>query len=170
MSFNPYNHSATIFDSGDQPYEATNVAQVARAVTPTLVHANETANQYIYINSFTLTQNKVLIALEKASGKKWEVTHAKVKDFGESRLKRGQESISQNPVRLSAVGDSPDGAPELIFSVIYGYRPDGLVSLNDFQGKAKLWNKKLGLKGEDLDETVSAVLGKVKAAKAGTTA
>jgi hypothetical protein len=168
MSFNPHKHSPIIFDSGNQPYEAINIAQVVRAVTATLVHANETANQYIYVNSFTLTQNKVLTALEKAGGAKWEVTHTTAKEFGESSLKRFKESMSQSPVRLSPVGDYPDGAPAPIFSVIYGYRPDGAVSLSDFEGKARVWNQRLGLKEEDPDESVRGVLEKIKAAKAGT--
>jgi hypothetical protein len=47
-------------------------------------------------------------------------------------------------------------APELIFSVIYGYRPDGTVSLNEEEG--------------DLDETIRRVLDKIKAAKAAANA
>jgi hypothetical protein len=158
MSFNPHSQSATIYDSGNQPYEATNVAQVSHAVTATLVHANKTANQYVYINSFTLTQNKLLAALERASGTKWDVTHSTAKEFGESSLTKLKESESQSPVRMSPVGDYPDGAPQLITAVIYGYRPDGVVSLNDFEGKAKVWNQKLGLKEEE----------KIKVAKVGT--
>jgi hypothetical protein len=51
--------------------------------------------------------------------------------------------------------------------VIYGCRPDGAVSLNDFEGKAKIWNQKLSLEEEDLDETVKRVLEKITAVKAG---
>lgn len=167
MSFNPRNHPVTIYDSGSQPFEATSVAQVTRAVTATLVHASATANQYIYINSFTLTQNKVLDALEKASGTKWDVSYSMAKEFGDESLQKLKESESQTPVRMSPSGDYPDGAPELISVVIYGYRPDGVVSLNDFEGKAKMWNQKLGLKEEDLDETVKRVLEKITAVKAG---
>ena len=165
MSFNPHNHSATVYDSGNQPYEATNVAQVAHAVTATLVHTNKTANQYVYINSFTLTQNKVLAALEKASGRKWDVSHSTASELGDLSLKKLSESESQTPVRMSPMGNYPDGAPQLISAVIYGYRPAGVVSLNDFEGKAKMWNQRLGLKEEDLYDTVRGVLEKVKAAK-----
>jgi hypothetical protein len=48
-------------------------------------------------------------------------------------------------------------APELIFSVIYGYRPDGTVSLNEEEEG-------------DLDETIRRVLDKIKAAKAAANA
>lgn len=94
MSFNLHNHSATIYNSGNQPYEATNVEQVARAVTEALVHADMTENQYVYINSCTPTQNKILDALEKASSTKWDVTHSKVRGLGESSLKKLTESES----------------------------------------------------------------------------
>jgi hypothetical protein len=98
MFFNPRNHSVTIYDSGSQPYEATNVA---RAVTATLVHASATANQYIYINSFTLTQNKVLDALEKANGMKWDVSYSTAKEFGDGSLQKLKESENQTGVRMS---------------------------------------------------------------------
>lgn len=65
---------------------------------------------------------------------------------------------------MSPSSDYPDEAPELISAVICGYRPDGVVSLNDFEGKAKMWNQKLGL---DLDETVKRALEKITAVKAG---
>jgi hypothetical protein len=51
----------------------------------------------------------------------------------------------------------PTEAPELIFSVIYGYRPDGTVSLNEEEEG-------------DLDETIRRVLDKIKAAKAAANA
>ena len=59
---------------GDQPYEATKVRQIARAVVATLLHPAETETRYIYVKSFTLTQYKVLAALEKASGTEWDAS------------------------------------------------------------------------------------------------
>ena len=94
MSFNPHNHTAAIYNSDNQPYEATYVEQVAHAVTPALVHADKTENHYEYINSFTLTQNTVLDALEKVSSMKWDVTHSKAKGLGESSWKKLKENES----------------------------------------------------------------------------
>ena len=170
MSFNPHTRSATIYDSGNQPYEATNVAQVARAVTATLVHAAKTTNQYVYVNSFTLTQNKVLAALEKASGTKWDVSHSTAKEYGEASLQKLRESEGQTPVRMSKAGDYPEGAPELISAVIYGFRgldDGGRVSLCDFEGRAKAWNRVLGLEEGDLDASVRGVMEKIRAAREG---
>ena len=38
-----------------------------------------TENQYIYVESFTVTQNEVLGALEKTTGKKWKGTNVDLK-------------------------------------------------------------------------------------------
>ncbi len=159
MGFVPTTRSATIFDSGDQLYEATNVLQVARAVAATLTHADITANQYVYINSFTLTQNRVLAALEEVSGEKWTVNHPSVKEFGETSLARAKESEKSG--KMSALGAYPDGVPELITAAIYGFRPEGVVSLNDFEGKARVWMDRLGLREGSLEGTIKEVLARV---------
>ena len=159
MGFVHSTRSATIFGSGDQVYEATNVIQVARAVAATLTHADITANQYIYINSFTLTQNRVLAALEKASGDTWSVSHVSVKELGETSL--GRTKDSEKSGKMSPMGAYPDGVPELITAAIYGFRPEGAVSLNDFEGTAKVWLEKLGLQEESLEDTIKKVLAKV---------
>ena len=131
---------ATIYDSGDQPYEATNVLQIGRAVAGILKHAEETKNKYIYVNSFTLTQNRVLAVLEKASGKKFEVTRVTTKDTREEALRK---AASENMAALL------QGAT----AVIYGYG-----GLNNFSGNRKLANDMLGLPKESLEETIEEVI------------
>jgi len=134
---------ATIFNSGDQPYEATNLRQIGKAVASTLLHPLETKNKYIYIHSFTLTQNKVLAALEKALGKKWEVTRSSVKEIsasGHEHLRKGNEFY---------------GLAETVTAAVYGYG-----NANNFGEKALVWNKVLGLPEEDLDTTIGAIAEK----------
>ncbi|KAI9879479.1 MAG: hypothetical protein M1830_008438 [Pleopsidium flavum] len=136
---------ATIFDSGDQPYEATNVRQIGKAVASTLLHLPQTENKYIYVNSFTLTQDEVLAALEKASGRKWDVTRSTIKDLAAS----GHEKLRK--------GDIANGAVETITAAIYG---NGDV--NDFGDITALYNEMLGLPKEDLDMVIKGLVEKKK--------
>lgn len=87
----------TVFDGGDVPYEASNLAQIGRAVAAILSpdHFEKTSNQYVYINSFTLTQNSVIKALEKATGSKFKVTHMS----SEEVWKQGQGKNEDSRVR-----------------------------------------------------------------------
>lgn len=60
-----------------------------------LEHASETANKYVSINSFFVSQNEILAALENASGKKWDVTkttNAEANRVSKEKLDRGDYS------------------------------------------------------------------------------
>ncbi|KAK9321577.1 isoflavone reductase [Lipomyces orientalis] len=134
----------TIFDSGTQPFEASTVSQVRRAVVSTLRHLDETRNTYVYINSFTLTQNKVLSTLERLSGKKFEITNGSTKEIAA----RGQEHLRE--------GDFENGYPEIVTAATYG--PWGF---DHFGGRAVQWNEILGLpEEEDFDSVIQSVLEK----------
>lgn len=145
MGWDLQSQRATIFDSGVQRFEATNVRQIGRAVASTLQHLAQTKNRYIYVNSFTLNQNQVLAALEKASGKKWEVTRSTVKDLATT----GHETLRQ--------GDTVKGAAEVITAALYG---NG--GLNDFGSRTAFYNEVLGLPKEDLDTIIKELLEKKK--------
>ena len=136
MGWDIYSQKATIFDSGDQPYEATNLPQIAKAVVSTLRHPAETRNRYVFVRSFTLTQNKVLAGLEKASGKKWQVTQSSTK------------KLAMDGMEMLGKGGS-DGAVEVITAAIYG---NG--DLNHFGDRAARDNEMLGLHEEDLGKVL----------------
>jgi len=57
MGWNVPERKVAIFDIGDIEYEATNVDQIGRAVTNSLLsqHIEEMTNVYVYINSFTVS-------------------------------------------------------------------------------------------------------------------
>jgi hypothetical protein len=66
----------TIIDSGNEPFQATNIGLAAAAVVAILRRPAETANQYLSIASFNTTQNEVLHILEaQTGGSKWTVQH-----------------------------------------------------------------------------------------------
>ena len=129
--------------------------QIAKAVASTLLPHNtsEMASRYIYINSFTTTQNAVLHSLERHTGTKWDVERGsarKLGSFGLEQLKSGAKSGGVVP-------DYPPGAVEVVWAAMYG---NG--ELNDFGGKAKLWNEKLGLAEEDLNESIRDTVATVR--------
>lgn len=128
--------TATIYDGGDIPYEATNLSQVGKAIAKSLKKPELTKNQFVYVNSFTVTQNRVLAAIEKASGKKFTISNSTVEQLwagGAEKIDAGQ----------------PMGVLDMVAGAIYG--KGGLVHYSATRG---LWNEKLGLPQEDLDESV----------------
>ncbi|KAH7122990.1 hypothetical protein EDB81DRAFT_913081 [Dactylonectria macrodidyma] len=134
--------TATIFDGGDIPFEATNLDQVGKAIAKSLKNHNLTKNQYVYVNSFTVTQNEVLKALEAATGDSFEVSHGTVDDLwqdGATQVKDGQ----------------PFGVLSMVAGSVYG--KGGLANFSVTKG---LWNEKLGLRQENLDEFLEGYVSK----------
>jgi len=128
--------TVTIYDGGDIPYEATTLDQVGRAIAKSLKHPEHTRNEFVYVNSFTVTQNEVLKAVERITGEKFTVSQSTVEDLwqgGAAQLKEGQ----------------PLGLLAMIAGTIYG--KGGLAN---YSGTKGLWNKKIGLAQEKLDEVL----------------
>lgn len=129
--------SATIFDGGDISYEATTLDQVGRAIARSLINPDLTKNEYVYVNSFTVTQNKVLSALEGATNEKFALSEGTVEGLwldGATNVKKGQLL----------------GTLSMIAGAIYG--KGGLANFSKTKG---LWNEPLRLPKEDLDGVVS---------------
>lgn len=134
--------TATIFDGGDIPFEATNLDQVGRAIAKSLKNHDLTKNQYVYVNNFTVTQNEVLRALEQATGESFEVSYGTVDGLwqdGAKQVKEGQ----------------PFGVLSMIAGAVYG--KGGLANFSSTKG---LWNEKLGLPQENLGEFLEVYLSK----------
>lgn len=135
------NLRATIYDSGDQPYEATNVRQIGRAVAGILKHPEETKNKYIYVNSFTVTQNQVLAAIEKTSGKKLQVSRMTTEDL----QNEGHRNAEKGNMNLAF--------PQVVTAVVYGYG-----GMNNYSANREMANKLLGLPEESLEKTIEEVV------------
>lgn len=137
------NQKATIYDSGAEPFEASTVDRVAEAVVATLQHTEKTKNTYIYVNSFTVTQNQVLSILEKLSGKKYEITAASARELavlGKRHVDEGEER----------------GYLEIVTASIYGP-----WDFDKFKGKEVKWKEALGLsKDEDVEAVIRGILEK----------
>ena len=159
MGWDLTGRKATVFDGGDVEYEETNVAQIGRAVAAALSadHVEQTKNTYIYINSFTITQNQVLAILEELTGDKFTVSHETKVDLARKGLEAFKHATS---AEKSREGDYISGSLELITAAIYG---NG--GLNEFSKTKGLWNERLGLPKEDLRATLVQVVEGSKAGK-----
>jgi hypothetical protein len=134
------NKTARVFDSGNEPYSACNLPFVGKAVAAILLQAEKTANKYMTVASFTITQNDVLDILEQETGTKFQVTKVKTSDLE----KAGAEMLA-------------NGAPGAFFQYALQWMfADGArhaVKHND----AEL----LGLEEEDLRATIKEVLSEL---------
>lgn len=140
LGFDGSSKTATIFDDGEAEFIATNLHQIGVATVKALEHADLTKNQYVYIGGVQTTQNQVLAAAEKATGTKWTVKKISAKDYieeGRAKLQKGDFS----------------GVVNLIIGLTYGKDEQ----LGDFSSVG-LWNDKLGVPKEGLEETVKATL------------
>ena len=117
---------------------------VARLLSPT--HYALSANRYIYIDSFIVTQNQILASLEKATGVSWKKEYRSALDTRKEGLRKVEEG-----------GDKVlEGLEENLvachFSEIEGM---------DYEDE-ELWNERLGLPMEEMDEVVRRVIREEK--------
>lgn len=132
---------ATIYDNGTAPFDVTNVSTIGLATARLLENAPKYANQVAYINSFAVTLNDVLAALEKATDTKWTVEN----DSTENLVKKGQAAIAE--------GDFY-GTYDLIFAAFFDRRTE----FPHHSGTKKLLNQELGLPKENLENVVREVV------------
>ncbi|KFY93550.1 hypothetical protein V500_03663 [Pseudogymnoascus sp. VKM F-4518 (FW-2643)] len=156
MGWDLAGRKAIVFDGGDVEYEATNVAQIARAVVATLspVQFEATTNRYIYVNSFTVTQNRIVGLLEELTGAKFDVEHKTTEELGKVALEKLR---AQTGFETSGDGEYPVGAVELITAAIYGYG-----GFNNFSNTRGLWNERLSLPEEELKTTLTRVVKELR--------
>ena len=140
LGFDLKTKTATICDSGDTMTNFTMLDTVGQATVGILTHPAETANRYVFINSFRATQNDILKALETVTGGKWNVKKTTCED--ESRL--GREMMEKG--NWSGVGHA-----------IMGASYNG--GKYDFAQGRKLDNQLLGVPHvEDLEKTIELIV------------
>jgi len=139
LGFDGKSRTATLFDDGEAVFSSTNLNQIGIATVNALKNSDLTKNQYVYISGFQTTQKEMLAAAEKVTGTKWTVNKVNVK-----------EHIEQGRAKLQS-GDH-SGIMYLIQGATFGKEQQ----LGDFSSLG-LWNEKLGVPKEGLEETVKAV-------------
>lgn len=154
MGFALRDKTVTVFDGGDHPYEATNIEQIARAVGATLSaeHYEKTSNTYIFVNSFTLTQNQVIAELEKQMNTKLKLEHASRAEVAAEARKE----LATGEVEYSTGSGYVKGSLGLITAEIYN-----VDDINNYSRTRGLWNDRLGLPKESLEETIRGVLAQI---------
>ena len=145
LGFDLKTKTATIYDSGDTMTNFSMLDAVGQATVGILTHPKETANRYVFINSFRATQNDILNALENVTGEKWNVKKTTCEE--ESRL--GREKMEKGD--WSGVGHA-----------IMGASYSG--GKYDFAQGRELDNQLLGVPHvEDLEKTIElSVSGKLE--------
>ncbi|KZF22473.1 NAD(P)-binding protein [Xylona heveae TC161] len=107
LGFDLKSNTATIFDDGNRPFSTTTIATVGTAVANSLARPSQTANKIVYVSSVVTTQNEVLAAYEKATGKKWQVKKESTEEsakIGGEKLAKGDLSGFINVVRAVTYG------------------------------------------------------------------
>ncbi|KAF5602573.1 isoflavone reductase [Fusarium pseudocircinatum] len=104
------NKSATIFDSGNELFQTTQLSTVAKAVSVILRHPGKTANTYLSVASFNVSQNGLVSLVGDLLGTSLALTHVKshqVQEEGEKRLATGDPSCF---IKLLQAYNFADGA------------------------------------------------------------
>ncbi len=144
----PKARTATIIDSGNERFGATNLPQAGRAVAAVLRQAggppaqDTTANRYIEVVSATPTLNELLAAVEsRVGGAPFAVKHVASKDVlaeGEAKLAKGDFSAFGSLLNAWQFADGAGHAPNL--------------------ADPESGNQLLGVPPEDFEATVAAWL------------
>lgn len=102
MGFDLNEKKAIVLNDGNGKWSTTTLASIGLAVKNAMLVPEKTANKYIYVNSFTLSQNDILTSLEKATGVTWDVDHVDAeeqKNAGMAKMAGGDFSGAMSIIR-----------------------------------------------------------------------
>ena len=102
MGFDIPAKKAIIFNDGTGKWSTTTLASIGLAVKNALLIPEKTANKYLYVDSFTLSQNEILASLEKATGAKWDAEHVDAEEqkaAGLAKMAAGDHSGAMSLIR-----------------------------------------------------------------------
>lgn len=140
LGFNGSTKTASIYDDGKAKFSGSNLHSIGLALVKSLEKADLTKNQYVYISDFQTSQEEILAAAEKATGGKWTVNNGSAKEL----IEQGRAKLAKGD--FSGIG-----------ALIQGATFDADTQLGDFSSEG-LWNEKLGLPKQNLEDTVRSSL------------
>ncbi|KAL8960164.1 MAG: hypothetical protein Q9183_005511 [Haloplaca sp. 2 TL-2023] len=140
LGFDLATNTATIYDDGNGKVNYTTMSTIGQSIVSILEHSTETANKFVYIQSVRATQNEILAAFEKSTGKEW----TKKQRSTDEAKKAGYEKLEK--------GDF-SGLMDIIPASIFKGEKEALY--DETRG---LDNKMLGLKEESLGELIEKVV------------
>ena len=141
MSFDIPSRKAKIYDDGNKEFSATTIGFVGEAVVGILRAPEATANQDLYVSSFTTCGNEILASFEKATGQKWEVERVS-----------SEEEASEGRAKM-ARGDR-SGFLQLAKASLYGLGHGHDIVFHE----EDLANSVLGLQKESLDDVIAGLV------------
>ncbi|KAK6338163.1 hypothetical protein TWF696_001634 [Orbilia brochopaga] len=106
LGFDIPSRRATIYDSGERRFTTSTLALVSSAVVGVLLHPEQTANKYVYVGSFTTTQNEILALLQSATSDEWTVertTSTEKVDLGKENVLKRRDSAAIRPLVTAAM-------------------------------------------------------------------
>ncbi|KAG6367801.1 hypothetical protein INS49_001996 [Diaporthe citri] len=129
---------ATVYDSGNEPFQTSSLSLIAKAVASVLKHPQETANKYLSIASFQPSLNEILMIVEDETGAKWTVERISTQDLqktGEEKLSKGDFSAFRELLRVHIHRDGGG------HSVPEGELANGLLKLpkEDLRDSIQKW-------------------------------
>ena len=137
LHFDLNGRKVDLLDGGDIRASTSTLQRVSEATVKVLQLEEQTRNKALYVQSFCVTQNEVLTALEKKTGVKWDVRNLGSAEF----IEEYRES--------SAAGDA-QAVEEVVFAL-------GTVDAN-WETKEGFAMELLGLRDENLDEVLDRIL------------
>lgn len=156
----------TLFDGGNTTFEISTFERAAEGVVASILPENleATKNQFVYVHSATMTSNQIFDSLKKnthTTDKDWSVDNVDTKKLTEESLKSFREVVTNgDPPQVFSKTDKFNSA--LMEMITAGYVGDGF---NQFGEQSKQWNRKFGLKEQDLDTVVKQIVEEFEAEK-----
>lgn len=133
--------SATLHGQGDEGFPASSSPWIGKVVTAVIQHWEDVKDQYIYASGMTVSANQVVAALEKETGKTFEVGRQDVEQCVREAERRFEQGY-------------PDAGMFLMErSVLYDTSLDAAGAFERQDAKARL-----GLEGEKLESIIHGVL------------
>lgn len=141
LGFDLRARTATIYNSGDSLWSTTTLNTIGLGVSRILKNPEDTANRYVFIQSFSTSQNEILAALQRATrGQTWAVTRSNTTDLAQ----RGQAKLGDG--NWAGIGD-------LLLATIFGEDRG-----NNFSDKEVLANEMLGLPEGKVQEAIDLIV------------
>ncbi|KAM0265398.1 hypothetical protein ACHAQJ_000240 [Trichoderma viride] len=132
--------TATIFDTGEARFDSTTIPAMAQSVVSVLQRPADSANQYLLIRSFVVSQSEILAVLEDITQSKWLVSYVNA------------ENLRQEGWRLLAGGNPKQGIESIIRGALFQGQKDISVYQDD------LANTQLGLPTTNLRDYLESMV------------
>ncbi|KAI4602378.1 hypothetical protein KJ359_009620 [Pestalotiopsis sp. 9143b] len=140
LGFDLQGQKATVWDDGKYKFSGITRENVARAVVGVLKNPEATANRHVYVSSFEASLNDLVAAAEKAQDTRYSILHTSTSTEAEAARGALASGNFMAATKLLLVATLNPG---------YG---------SNFAEGGRLWNEKLGVPREDVNDVVARVI------------